>query len=85
MVFWHVKDCNKEKIAKCYSSPLRIGWVVMSLNCCRGENALSFRIIKHWKRLPGKLWILHHWRFFKKIRQASARKNAFFISAWDCG
>jgi len=53
----------------------------MSLNCCREESALSFRIIKHWKRLPGKLWILHHWRFFrKKIRQASARKKMHFSS-----
>lgn len=75
------------KTANCYSCPLRIGQGVMNLNCCKGENALSFRIIKNWKRLPGKL-DLTSLEVLKKTLDKYLLGNSvavFFISAWGRG
>lgn len=56
----------------------------MKLDYCKGENALSFRIIKNCL----ENWTLHHWRFFtKSLEKNLLRKSVavFFISNWGCG
>lgn len=59
----------------------------MNLNSCKGENALSLRIIKNWKRVPGKL-DLTSLEVLKKSLDKYLLGNSvavFFISAWGRG
>lgn len=75
------------KMANHYSRPLRTGQGVMNLNCCKGENALSFRIIKNWKRLPGKLGFTSLEVLKKSLDKYLLGNSvaAFFFSTWGRG